>query len=581
MRNSIIKFCGFLFFIIPCVLKINAQEQLEHKKKYYVREDGRFFINKALPVYLRLSVSPEPNAESHLLKSETSPKITNPFYFDTEGYNTIRTPWKVDPETREVIVPREDIIFEVYTDSKSPVSKLEFNEKSTYKRDGKQFYSGNLKISIAAKDKISGVEKSYYSIDGEAFKEYTQPLELSQEKSYTLKYYSVDHVGNAEEIKTYIFGIDQTPPKTNHNINGNKIENILSPYATIELTAVDEVSEILETNYSIDDGKEHQYTSPIKLVYLKEGVHSITYYSVDNVTNTEKKTTYEFFIDRTAPTVIKEVLGDKFLANGRQYSSGRSKVKLTAVDNKAGVKEVYYKIGNEDATLYEQPFYLPNQSGTVRVDYYAIDNVGNNSKGANRNAMNIGTDLTFLDLTGPELHHSLHGAKFVLLDTIYISAQTKIRLNAMDNESGVSKIGYTIDDKPENEYNEPFTITNEGKRLIQYTGYDNVNNTNSETFYVVVDKTGPTIYERFSIPPMKNATDSSNETYPSHVILFLSATDRTVGCNKMYYAINKGAFRPYAAMISGFKPGNTYTIHIKAIDKLGNETIKDVVFSIR
>ena len=41
-----------------------------------------------------------------------------------------------------------------------------------------------------------------------------------------------------------------------------------------------------------------------------------------------------------------DILGDKFLANGKIYFSARTKLKIIAIDNKVGVQEVKYNIGN-------------------------------------------------------------------------------------------------------------------------------------------------------------------------------------------------------------------------------------------
>jgi len=84
--------------------------------------------------------------------------------------------------------------------------------------------------------------------------------------------------------------------------------------------------------------RTYTYGQPIKLSSLAEGEHTLTYFSVDKVNNNEEKKTHTFFLDKSAPRVISEVVGNTFIANGREYFSGRTKLKLVALDNKAGVR---------------------------------------------------------------------------------------------------------------------------------------------------------------------------------------------------------------------------------------------------
>ena len=77
----------FIFMILSIVSF--GQEIIEHEKTTYTGEDGKLYWNKDLPVYI--NISPEPDTKGHKLKSERHAKYTNPFYFDTEGINFIRT----------------------------------------------------------------------------------------------------------------------------------------------------------------------------------------------------------------------------------------------------------------------------------------------------------------------------------------------------------------------------------------------------------------------------------------------------------------------------------------------------------
>jgi len=99
---------------------------------------------------------------------------------------------------------------------------------------------------------------------------------------------------------------------------------------------------------------------------------------------------------------------------------------------------------------------------------------------------------------------------------------------------------------------------------------------------VILDKTGPEIYTRFSILPAgkKNVNGKILNVYPNHLVLFLSSTDNVVGFNEMYYSINNIPENKYAGLIRSFSSSGNYTVKIRAEDKLGNETSDKIDFVI-
>lgn len=170
---------------------------------------------------------------------------------------------------------------------------------------------------------------------------------------------------------------------------------------------------------------------------------------------------------------------------------------------------------------------------------------------------------------------------FITRDTTFVSSTTKIKLIAKDPESGVAKIEYSVDNEPAKVYTEPYTIDKDGLHKISFSGTDNVNNFSQNQFVVITDNKGPEIYERYSIVPIskKIINNNSIDVYPGNVILFLSATDDYVGIEKIIYSINNQPEVLYNGLIQGFTTGKEYSVKVKAIDKLGNKSIKVFEFS--
>jgi hypothetical protein len=559
-------------------LALLSQKMPEHEKKTYVAADGKLYIQKSLPVYLMLSTKPDDKANSVLLKSERSSNYTNPMYFDAEGLNTIRSPWEVDQKTKELVYPKQDIVYEVYADSKPPVSSINFSNNKFLRRNGRLYFNGKVEITLTATDQLSGVEKIMYSLDSADYKEYSSAIILDAEKEYVLKYYSYDHVGNVEALKRIVIVIDRTSPKTSMNIKGDQSENILSGNSLISLSADDASSGVASIKLKFDEGTEQNYIGAINTASIQQGEHKLAYWSVDNVENTEQQHEFVFYVDKTPPTILQEIIGKTYMINGKEFSSGQSQLKLTTLDNKAGVKEVFYSINNSEYKKYEKPVMLSAVSGSLEIKAYAVDKVNNKSQVTENTQASA---IPYIDLSGPTLSYSLQGSSFITDDTIYISSKSKIVLKAIDNEAGLNNIQYKIDGKEAQVYNSPFSISEEGNHVVEYTGTDNVDNTSTSSIHLMVDNSGPVIYPRFSALPKKVLQDQGKTTtiYPGYVDLFVAATDIESGYEKMVYSINGSKEKQFNGFINGFAKNNE--VIIKAYDKLGNESSVKLEFSIK
>ena len=571
----------FLFVTIILTNNIVAQEQLKHDIKYYASENGKLYWNKKLPAYIRIASTPDD--KGLLMESKETKQYTNPYYFDTEGKNKIRSRWATDQESKKTIYPQIEVIWEVYVDGIAPVSRLDYKKSSRYFNGKTLFLGSNILLDIHSKDYNSGVEQTYYSLNGEEYKAVTESINIDKEGTQTLKYYAVDNVGHVEKVKEKKFFLDLTPPSTYYNITGISDGEVIALSTKIYLSAEDSLSGVAKTIYKIDDGKEIIYRKGtyIPLGNLKDGYHNLKIYSIDKVNNKEKEIVVKFYLDRTAPIVASDVLGDRYLMGEKIFFSGRTKMKLTAVDNKAGVQDLFYSVDGGKFMKYETPFYLPTVPGIHIVKYYATDKMNNNSGGKTSKYEKYKHVVSriYVDLTGPILSHKIEGPKYKTRDTVFISNKTKIKFNAFDKESGLQYISYSLDGNPDEvKYTEPIQFTKQGFHKLVYYAYDNVNNRNRSELSFYVDSVGPEIKYNFSIASQGTKIDLP--IYPYHVILYLGATDKTIGTKELFYSINKGILKTYSFSVKGFKRNSINTVDIKAKDYLNNETNIELKFYI-
>lgn len=571
----------FTLLMLSFVIVVVGQTKPEHKKKFYKRDDGRLFVNKDIPLYLHISDSRENLGEHYVLESESSPKYSAPFFLDTEGYNTIRTPSKVDPETRKIILPKSDVIFEMYADGVAPVSIIHYKSAPLVETSGKLYFGKGLEISLSSKDKISGVEQILFSIDSKPYIKYDTPLKFPEERPYLLNAYAVDNVGNVEQGKLLKFIPDYTAPETKIEIKKDFTEKIFSGRTTIVLNSEDNLSGVKTIFYKYDDGKKKIFNGLVSPGWITEGEHTMYYFAKDKVDNKETERSLTFFMDKTPPDVKYEIIGDKFTSATNTFISAQSKIKLEATDNKAGVKEVYYSINGKKPSLYTEPFLIDQKATNLNIRYYGIDNV-NNSNENKSTAGSTSLNLKILrDNKAPKLAIKYKGPNIIVNKILYLRETSTITLYASDNLSGVKEVAYVLD-TVRNIYKKSFSVKEEGKHKITYSAKDNTNNESVESLEFYIDNNGPKITIQFGIGSIgeDEIEGAKVDVYPPRTSLFITATDQLVGYSKILYSLNKAPEVESKGIIKNMKEGN-YDITVRALDKLGNESTKNLKFIIR
>ena len=553
--------------------------QSEPKKPSYesvVYQDGeKYYVQKDLPVYLYFSTSKD--GKKMPLTSQSHPEDADPMYLDTEGINYIRSKWAVDPETNQTIYPKREVLMPLYADGIAPRTSLDFSGAPVYRSSSATYYGKGLSFTLSARDGVSGVQTTQYALNG-GYQNYSGRVNVTKEGAQTLYFFSADNVGNAESTDQASFTLDLTAPSTSHTINGIRHNgNILAPSTTFSLSSNDNLSGVNTTYYMIDDGNRYAYGGRINLSGLKDGEYTLGYYAKDNVENEESKNTFTFYLDRIPPEVSHAVVGDKYDGN-YLYVSPRTEVSLSATDNKAGVKQIYYRIDNASSkTDYSGNFKFPNKSGLHTLKYDANDNVENLS--ANEYLR------VYMDNTPPATGIDYGSPQFFDRDTLFITSDTKITLNSRDRESGVQKTEYKIDGGSMKGYS-AFTIPSEGYHTVSFKATDNVNNEEqTKTSNCFVDNTPPEISVSFSIDPVGKA--DGLPVYPNYVRMYLGATDDHTGTERIFYKVNGGAGKYYSSPRSidisesdSFREKKKYKVEISVEDKLGNTATKTVEFYV-
>ncbi|NQY66939.1 MAG: hypothetical protein HRT72_04350 [Flavobacteriales bacterium] len=566
--------------VTPSITKMSEPSKPQFDNKVYIGDEDKYYIQKSLPMYLYFATSP--GGEMHNLKSRRTAEYANPMYLDSEGLNTFRSPSCVDPNTLKTVYPLKDIVFEVYADGLAPRTLATFSGATKYTYRGNIFYSGGLSVKLKSNDGMSGLDQIHYALNGD-YKTYLNDLNFDSDGTNTLHFFSNDNVGNSEKTHSMTFTVDASAPTSAYAITGPSYQgNIIGPKSKFKLSSSDKLSGTRGIYYSYDGGNNRTFgKSAVSPNFLKDGEHTLTYYAVDRVKNAETKRTFNFYLDKMAPKVTTEIEGDMYKGK-YTYVSPRSKVVMTATDNKAGVESIDFNVDGTGVQLYNGPISVPDRKGLHYISNYATDNVENRSGKK--------TKTVYMDNKAPATGIVYGDPQFFARDTLFICERTKIKLAPKDFESGVKNTQYALDGGSFQDY-DVFTIKNEGFHTIQFKATDRVNNEEqqkeSNTF---VDNTGPVIYSNFSINSIgtKKKKGKTLKVYPNYTRLYIGATDAHVGTKTIFYSLDNGAtFRDYSSPhtldiseLSQFKKNKFYSVIIKTKDMLDNESTSAVEFFV-
>jgi large repetitive protein len=218
---------------------------------------------------------------------------------------------------------------------------------------------GEVTVNLTATDNLSGVDKTFYSLNGIDFEEGTS-IKVNEQGVNTVYFYSVDNAGNVEEIKTAQVKIDNTAPETVSDV----IDQWNKGEVSVSLTATDDLSGVAKTFYSLNGS---DFVEGNSFTVNEEGTKTVYFYSVDNAGNVEEVKSAQVKIDKTAPETVSDVT-DK-------WNKGEVTVNLTATDNLSGVAKTFYSLKGTD--FVEGTSFTVNEEGVNTVFFYSVDNAGN------------------------------------------------------------------------------------------------------------------------------------------------------------------------------------------------------------
>ncbi len=190
---------------------------------------------------------------------------------------------------------------------------------------------------------------------------------------------AVDNAGNGGPPSQYVVKIDSTPPITTAPGLASTAGSSWSSATPrpVSLAAGDTGSGLLATYYTLDSGGQQTYTSPLSI--SGEGLHTVTYWSLDTAGNIEQPHTGFVGIDTTPPTVSDN-------SDGAWHDAGVTVTLSPSDPGGSGIAKTQYRLQGSgtwlDTTADQFVAPAPSSSsndGAQTYEYRAIDLAGNAS----------------------------------------------------------------------------------------------------------------------------------------------------------------------------------------------------------
>ncbi|GAA2117284.1 hypothetical protein GCM10009780_76280 [Actinomadura alba] len=253
-------------------------------------------------------------------------------------------------------------------------------------RDADGNYVGSATVTVSASDTESGVDKVEYSLDGQPFAVYANPLAVAQPGAHTVRYRATDKAGNTSNVGSVSFTVvdpqpkDTTPPQVSASVSGDRdADGNYVGSATVTVSASDTESGVDKVEYSLNGGAFATYSAPVSV--NQPGAHTVRHRATDKAGNTSTVGSVNFTVvnppgkDTTPPQASAQVTGSQDWA---WNYVGSARLTISASDTESGVDKVEYSLDGQPFAVYANPLMVA-QPGAHTVLYRATDKAGNTS----------------------------------------------------------------------------------------------------------------------------------------------------------------------------------------------------------
>lgn len=437
------------------------------------------------------------------------------------------------------------------------------------------WYKGTVQVTLVYTDVGTGVNATYYRIDGGSWQSYMRAFSVTGDGNHTVDFYSVDNRSNVESVRSIEIKIDSVPPSTTASVTGTMGPNgWFTSQVTISMVGSDGTSGLDYTRFRLDRDSWQTYHGTFEVAI--DGSHTLDYYSVDGAGNVEGSKTISLKTD-TGPPTNPTVNTSAPLTS---LWSSENTIAVTwsgAVDAGSGVQGYSFVWSQDPTTIPDTSIVTIGTSTTSSaladgiwyLHVRAVDNVGHWANGA----YHIGPFK--IDTTPPSIV-SIQGPPLWSNDS-----KPQFSWRAPSDSSGILGYSYSVDNLPDNVVGTTslsivLPALADGTHEFYIKACDLANNWGNTSSYT---------FELDAVSPVLQLTSPTNGAIQNSSTIFVSwnGSDSLSGIDHYEIAMDGGLFVDLGGGLShqliGVQDG-IHVIRIKAIDIAGNQKTDSVVVTV-
>ncbi len=302
------------------------------------------------------------------------------------------------------------------------------------------------------------------------------------------------------------------------------------------------------------------------------GKHTIKHMADHRIPQKNKDLhTFYVYDDGQAPRTKVSVTKAPWVYNGNVNIYGKPvKITLKNTDSSSGVHSAYFSLNSPDFIRYNSLISL-DQEMDYTLKFYAIDNVGNQSKERKR--------LYSLDFTPPTTRHKIIGGHINLKGEDILAPKSKIFLKSSDAKAGVKQIRYRFKGKRGIFKKKSLTMEGlkDGTHSIVYGAEDRVENAEAnKTYNFYLDSVPPVVSHSL----LGDQYRKGKQLFVSgRTTVELTATDNKAGLRRIRYYLPGKKGKTYMSPFAFPKKNGPLNYSYASSDNVLNvsETVKKSV----
>ena len=399
------------------------------------------------------------------------------------------------------------------------------------------WYAGDVLVTLTTGADLSGIDKTYYSVDGGAAQEYAGPFNHSLKGSHTITFWSVDNAGNTE---------DATAPGHSITLKIDGIPPTIAGSRTPAANGFGWNNGPVTVSFNCSDAESGVAGCSDPTTLSNEGAgQSVIGQAQDNAGNTASATVSNINIDLTAPTLTGAATTNP---NAFGWYKGDVTVHWTGQDGLSGIDPATQPadsvITGEGSNLGAGPVSISDQAG----------NVGSAS------VSGIKIDRTAPTISGTTVNDD--GTPRSANAAGWFNSAVRVRFTCNDALSGVQECGSDV------------VLNGDGaNQNASGTATDRADNSASATVNGInIDSQAPTTLATITC-------NGSNGWCRNTATLTLTSSDDRSGVYGINYKVGNGSWQFATGSSKSFtiNSNGRNTVAFYAVDNAGNSQTPDSV----